>query len=423
MKAALLIFDLLFYAYMLKGTSVGYAGVVILLALSFISWILAAHIYDRKSKAALAAGAAVNVAVLASFKYLAPGTGLLMPVGLSFYVFQLISLLADSYCGRLDERPSLLDTFLYAGFFVTITSGPIIKAADFMRDIRKKRTFDRARTAAGVWRILRGLFEKMVVADRLGIAVDAVYSSPEAYSGLSLLAASVTFSLQIYFDFAGYSNVAIGVGQILGFDIPENFNLPYMAKDPSDFWRRWHISLSSWLREYIYIPLGGSRKGKGRTLFNIMATMLISGIWHGSTINFLLWGGLHGVWQVLHRVLRKERTADGRIVRILKITATFIAVNFLWIPFRTADLKTTASVVGRILAMAPGVTYSYSYTLIFGVMLILYQIYMATTNGGSDRVWTFDLAGFKGKVIFISAVLAILLFAYFGNTAFIYQNF
>lgn len=426
MKAALLIFDLLFYMYMLKDTAIGYLGVPILLLLSFVSWAAAAFLYTRKSKAVLTTAILLNVAVLAFFKYLAPATGLLMPLGISFYVFQLISLIADSYGGRLDYKPCLIDTVLYAGFFVTITSGPIIKASDFMRDIRRKRGFDKYRINIGIWRILRGLFEKFVVADRLGVAVNAVYSSPGAYSGLSLFIASVTFSLQLYFDFAGYSNVAIGIGQILGFDIPENFNLPYIARDPSDFWKRWHISLSSWLREYVYIPLGGSRKGEGRTLLNIMMTMLISGLWHGSTVNFLLWGCLHGIWQVLHRLVKKRGEFPGEggsISRLFKIIATFFVVNLLWIPFRAPDLSTAVSIIGRIFTMSPGVTYIYSYTLIFGATLILYEIYIAVKKGGNDIIWTYDLATFKGKIIFVSAILAILLFAYFGNTAFIYQNF
>ena len=423
MKIVLLLFDLIFYLYMLWSTAIGFAGVIILIGLSVLSWAISSRLYEKRSKGLLFAGVGANVAVLAFFKYFGGVTGFIMPLGLSFYSFALISLLADAYGGKLQEKPRLTDTLAYAGFFATILSGPIIKARDFMKDIRAFKGIDRAGLNEGMWRIIRGLFEKLVIADRLGIAVDAVYGTPAAYSGLSLFMASVTYSLQIYCDFAGYSNIAIGLGRILGFTLPENFDLPYMAKNPSDFWKRWHISLSSWLTEYIYIPLGGSRKGRLRKNINIMITMLVSGLWHGSTVNFLIWGALHGLWQVGHSLLPKDCKKENKAVNIIKTVLTFLAVNLLWIPFRAPDLAACTAIVGRIFTMAEGVNYVYSYTLIFGAMLVIYEIFAGLRMGCRDRVWTFDLGSFKGKLILLSAILAIALFAYFGNTAFIYSNF
>ena len=419
MKALLLIFDLLFYTFMMRGQDRWYIGVACLLILPVYTFFVSRALWRSPRKALLALGIAGNAGVLMIFKYLGGFTGLAMPLGMSFYVFHMISLLADSYNKNLEREPGLVDTMIYGSFFVTVVSGPIIKARDFMKSLSSPRRPDAAAISMGVQRIAVGLMKKLVIADRLGVAVNAVYDAPMAYSGLSLLFASFAYSLQIYFDFGGYSDIAIGVGRILGFDIPENFNLPYLASGPSDFWSRWHISLSSWLREYIYIPLGGSRKGKARTCINIMITMLVSGIWHGSTWNFLLWGGLHGLWQVAHRLFIKER----RISSLISVPVTFLLADLLWIPFRAKDLHDTWIIWSRIFTMAGGITYIYSYTLIFGAILIAVELFSKRRLGGQAPVLSADLGTFRGKIVFIMVICITVFFAYFGNSAFIYQGF
>ena len=245
------------------------------------------------------------------------------------------------------------------------------------------------------------------------------------FSGATLFITSVSYSLQLFFDFAGYSNMAIGVATILGFDISANFNLPYMATNPSEFWNRWHISLSSWLKEYVYIPLGGNRKGIARTYINILLVMIVSGLWHGSTINFLIWGILHGVGQMVHRAVfgkRKDAKSNGA-VRILSMILNFLFVNFLWIPFRAKTLSDTWTIIKRIATFAEGASYFYVYTFIFGIMLIIVQFIGAKFNNGNDPIRPLPFDKFYAKVIFCALIIATAMFAYFGSGAFIYSQF
>ena len=367
---------------------------------------------------------AVQTAVLMFFKF----SGLLpMPVGLSFYMLQAISFLADNYRGQLKGFPTLLDSLVYIGFFPQIVSGPIVKAKDFIPQLRNRKKLDMERLSYGIQLFALGAFMKLVMADRLAVSVDSVYSAPLAYSGLSLFLASVGYSLQLLFDFAGYSNMAIGVAWLLGYDLGKNFNLPYLASDPSDFWRRWHISLSTWLRDYVYIPLGGSRKGRVRTYVNIFLTMMISGLWHGSTVNFLLWGGLHGLWQVIHRAVRDIRKSSvqssGTGIHFVSVILSFLIVNLLWIPFRAATLSDTWLIVSRILTLKPGISYYYVYTFIFGGILLVIQLIAVYRNNGNDPWKPLPFNKMYGRILFCCFLIAIAMFAYFGNGAFIYAKF
>jgi len=388
---------------------------LLLIVVSILSWLSSHFLYSCKSKIILVAGIAGNVLLLSAFKYIGE-LSVFMPIGLSFYIFEAISIVIDSYNGKLDEDPSLSDTLLYLSFFPIIISGPIMKAHEFLPQIKRKHSISLQAFEIGIQRFALGAFEKVVIADRLSIAVDAVYSSPSAYSGISLLWNSLTYTLQLFFDFAGYSNMAIGIATIIGFNIKENFNLPYIASSPSDFWKRWHISLSSWITEYVYIPLGGNRKGTLRTCSNIMIAMIISGIWHGSTLNFLVWGIGHGLLQIIEK-LAKEKFSFANYI---SFPLTFLAMNFLWIPFRTDNLSMTLLVLKRIISNASGLTYIYSYTLIFGLILFFVEAYALLKNNGNNPILPMNLRTFKGKFAFITLVLLTLMLAYFGNGAFIY---
>ena len=405
---------------------------IVLFIVSLFSSVIANKIEKKKSKQILIFGILGNISVLIFFKYigfwgtLATRFGIVMPIGLSFYVFEAISYISDTYNGKIKEHTSVWDVILYLSFFPIVISGPIVKARDFLPQIHKKRCITLANFENGMQWFFWGMLEKVVIADRLAVAVDAVYSVPSAYSGISLLWNSLSYSLQLFFDFAGYSNMAIGIALILGFHVKENFNLPYIARSPSDFWKRWHISLSSWFTEYVYIPLGGNRSGKCRTLINIMITMIISGIWHGSTLNFVFWGACHGIAQVIQKIfkdVKKKSCLTNKFLTGLGMTITFTVVNFLWIPFRTDNLSTTILVFKRILTNANGLTYIYSYTLLFLIALVTVECYALVKNKGNNPIRPVNLRTFSGKLIFLTEILVMVMFAYFGNSAFIYGAF
>ena len=308
----------------------------ILVALSLITYCGGKIAYsykeknDNAAKYISAAFIIFEIAVLCFFKY----SGLFpMPVGMSFYMLMAIGFIADCANARFDNMPTVTQTLVYISFFPTIISGPILKAKDFIPQLSRKITFTKERLYSFMTMFAVGAFFKLVMADRLSVAVDKVYATPLAFSGMTLFFTSVTYTLQLYFDFAGYSYMAIAAATLLGFDIAPNFNLPYLATNPSEFWRRWHISLSEWLRDYVYIPLGGSRKGSLRTYINIFLVMVVSGLWHGSTINFLIWGMLHGIGQIIHRGVTKSRKKDATGSRIFSMIINFLFINFLWIPF------------------------------------------------------------------------------------------
>ncbi len=424
----LLLGNYIFYAL------INYKFTIVLLFVSlFTCGISRGIVKAGPKKVLLVLGIILNVFILLFFKYIGLFTdisskyGLVMPIGLSFYVFEAISLIADSYTGKMTEKASVLDTLIYLSFFPIIISGPIEKARDFIPQIHKTRQLSLEQFEPGIQRFVLGMFEKLVIADRLGAAVDAVYSAPAAYSGISLLWNSLSFSLQLFFDFAGYTNMAVGIATVLGFHINENFNLPYIATSPTDFWKRWHISLSSWITEYIYIPLGGNRKGKTRTSINIMIAMLISGLWHGSTLNYLIWGAGHGLAQIIQKrcvgITKNEGGKPSFFSKAVSIILTFVLIDLLWIPFRTPDIATTILVFQRIITNACGLTYIYSWTLIFAVVLIIVEIYATIKNNANNPIKPLALRSFTGKLIFITMILLTFMFAYFGNSAFIYEAF
>ena len=219
----------------------------------------------------------------------------ILPVGISFYTFQSISYMVDVYRGKADCAETLLDYLFFLSFFPALVAGPIVRASSFMPQIRANYKITDTVVFGGLWLIMVGLLKKAVVADYIAQYTNIIYSNPQGYSGLEYAMGLVGYSVQIYCDFSGYSDMAIGLARILGFDLGVNFNSPYKAQNITDFWRRWHMSLSSWLKDYVYIPLGGNRLGKFRTSLNLFLTMLVAGLWHGAGWNFIVWGGFHGL--------------------------------------------------------------------------------------------------------------------------------
>ena len=273
---------------------------------------------------------------------------LILPVGISFYTFHTLSYTIDVYRGKFSPTKDILSFFLFVSIFPLAMAGPIERATNLLPQIYKKRTFDYNQVTEGMKLILWGLFMKVVVADRVCLYVDKVYGNATHESGFSLFVATFLFAVQIYCDFAGYSNMSIGIGKTLGFNFLKNFNKPYFSISITDFWRRWHISLSSWLKDYVYIPLGGSHCSKLRNYWNIFVTFLVSGIWHGANWTFVVWGVLHGAFQIIEKMFGLQKSNTKGFVKIFRILITFLIVNLLWIFFRMPSLPEALYVIGKI---------------------------------------------------------------------------
>jgi len=277
---------------------------------------------------------------------------IILPVGISFYTFSAISYIVDCYQKKLEPTTDLMAGLLYTSFFPAILSGPIHKATNQLPQYLKKREFDYNLVNQGFKDYLWGAFMKLCVADRLGMYVDAVYGNIANHSGTTMLVTSVAYTLQIYADFAGYSLMAIGCGKMLGIKLQTNFNLPYFAKTITEFWSKWHMSLTGWFKNYVYFPLGGNRVSKGRWIFNIMVVFLLSGLWHGAAYTFIIWGAIHGVAQVLEKLIYgkkiKEINNKFSLANILRVLLTFAIVNLAWVFFRIPNLQDVFTVIGKM---------------------------------------------------------------------------
>ena len=286
-----------------------------------------------------------------------PTFDVLLPVGISFYTFQALSYTMDVYRGEVYAERNFLRYALFVSFFPQLVAGPIERSKNLIKQLAKPPKPDIDRIRDGVLLMLWGYFLKVVLADRIAIVVDAVYNDPATYGGWYLIVATVLFAFQIYCDFAGYSTIAIGAAGILGIDLMENFNAPYLARSVGEFWRRWHISLSSWFRDYLYIPLGGNRKGKIRKYFNLMIVFLVSGLWHGASWHYVAWGGLNGLYQVVGETTKPMRDKAVKALglhreslghRLLQMLITFVLVDFAWIFFRADGFITGLRIIKSI---------------------------------------------------------------------------
>lgn len=334
---------------------------------------------QKRKKAVLATVIVMNLALLFFFKYwdfalanlnrvlglihvqaVKSPFSLLLPVGISFYTFQSLGYAIDIYRGKLTAEKNFISYALFVSFFPQLVAGPIERSSDLLPQIRelgKKRLWTREGIVSGFGMMLWGYFMKMCIADRISIPVDAIFSNLHACGTVETVAAAAGFSIQIYADFAGYSAIAIGAARMMGVGLTENFNTPYFAESISDFWHRWHVSLSSWFRDYVYIPLGGNRKGRPRKYLNLMITFLVSGLWHGSSWSYVLWGGIHGFYLVMGEVLKPLRE---RILKLFNVDReafsfhfgrrliTCLLAGFAWIFFRAHSIKTAVYFVKRM---------------------------------------------------------------------------
>ena len=330
---------------------------------------------DRRKRLLLTGAVAANLGVLAYFKYFdffvtnATNTldklglhispeivAVTLPVGISFFTFQALSYVIDIYRGTF-EPGRLIDFAVFLSFFPHIVAGPIVRPAEFMPQLKERHDPRHVDSSRAFFLIVIGLFKKVVIANLLATQiVDAVFASPNQHSSLEVLVAVIGYAVQIYCDFSGYADMAIGIALLLGFRFPQNFDSPYTSTSIQDFWRRWHMTLSRWLRDYLYVPLGGNRSGKWRTYRNLMLTMLIGGLWHGAAWTFVVWGAIHGTFLCVEHWRRTRRTARGlphppdtRVRRVGARLITFTIVCFAWIFFRSESFATAEQMLGRLL--------------------------------------------------------------------------
>lgn len=353
----------------------------------------------------------------------AAALNIILPIGVSFYIFSALSYLIDVYRGDYDAEKNVLDVALYISFFPKLLAGPIIRGADFFPQIKNYRGIEWEAFKAGIQIFVFGLFKKMVIADHLGVFVDDVFHAPAAFNTGTVIYAAVSCSLQIYFDFSGYSDMAVGIAKIVGFDFKRNFNLPYIAENESELWGRWHISLSSWFRDYLYIPLGGSRKGEGRTYGNILITMTVSGLWHGAGWTFIVWGLLHGVMSCVHRFVKKRGYQGNKVVNII---VTFIVFTLLLVIFRADSLSGAMTVLSAMFTVHTGISQPYTWGFFAMAVLIIATI-IAKVKAGDGKVNGFypvlDLGKFWSQVVFFIFCGLTIIMGYYGNTVFIYGKF
>ena len=287
-----------------------------------------------------------------------PVFDVILPVGISFYTFQALSYSVDVYRGEVAPEHDFFRYALFVSFFPQLVAGPIERSKNLLTQLREPRKFDFGYAFDGILLMLWGFFLKIVLADRIAIFVDTVYGDCEHYQGIYLIVATVLFAVQIYCDFSGYSSIAMGTAKLLGIELMDNFNAPYLSTSVADFWRRWHISLTSWFKDYLYIPLGGSKKGSLRKYFNKMIVFMLSGLWHGAQLTFVVWGAINGLYQVIGEILMPIRKKVSDIIGInrnsegfyaLSALATFALVDFTWIFFRADSLGRAIYIIKSIL--------------------------------------------------------------------------
>jgi alginate O-acetyltransferase complex protein AlgI len=340
-----------------------------------------------------------------------PHSELILPLGISFYTFQAMSYTIDVYRGQLSGERSFWRLLLCVTFFPHLVAGPIVRAADLLPQFEIKHRFDWDNLVHGSRRILGGLIKKCVIADNFAAWTDAVYSAPDRYSGVGLLFATYAYSIRIFCDFSGYSDIAIGTARLFGIEFKENFRTPYLSRSIQEFWRRWHISLSTWLREYLYISLGGSRGSEWKTYRNLLLTMMLGGLWHGASFNFVIWGTLHGLWLAAERFYGERYTKPGeqpqptvawRLKNALKVVVVFHGVTLIWVFFVSKDLSTSTTALARMVSFAGGSMFATADWIksLLGFALAC-SYFMCVTLSNRGRAWRWWLTGILGILILI----------------------
>lgn len=357
----------------------------------------------------------------------------ILPVGISFYTFHGLSYVIDIYKGRIKAERNFVDYSLFVSYFPLLVAGPIERATHLLPQLKVTRKFDTEHAIRGVEQMIWGFFKKVVIADNMALIVNQVYGASGAYDGVSLLIASVAFSFQIYCDFSGYSDIAIGCSKILGIDLLQNFNFPYLSRNIAEFWRRWHISLSSWFRDYLYIPLGGSKVSLLLSIRNVFAIFLVSGFWHGANFTFIIWGAIHALLFIPSFLTNSNRKFKADLVfpgsafpkptDLLRIGVTFFFATLAWVFFRAESVTQAFSILGKIFTFHPGKRLAIEnneligYVFAFGAFFLVSAWWLYLRNNLVQTT--------RFRQIAIASVLLILiaLFGQFSHQSFIYFQF
>ena len=420
----------------------------LMLLMSAVAYVCAIEHSRRGGKLPIYIGVIFPLLVLGIFKYYnffvasfcdafgiarAGMLNIILPVGISFYTFQSLSYTIDVYRGKLKPETDFIRLALYIAFFPQLVAGPIVKAGDFIPQLYEDRRISIKNLELGVQFFAFGLFKKIVLADNISVFVDAVHHAPAAYSSITLLLAAYAYALQIYFDFSGYSDMAVGCAKVLGYDLTRNFNLPYLAKNVSEFWKRWHISLSNWLQEYLYFSLGGNRCSRLRASLNLFITMTIGGLWHGANWTFVLWGALHGAALIVHKQfvrLRKKLGLEnsGRLWTAISVFLTFTYVSLCLVVFRADSISKAWQFISAIFLWQQGITHISFWAvtaLILTGLASLAALIRSRRNGTAIEGYypVLDLATVRGLVIFFCFVGLTFGLCYTGETPFIYFQF
>ena len=426
---------------------VDYRFLIITFIISLITW------YSGKNKKFSTIGIILCVLSLVFFKYsnffiesfnaiFKTNVGIMkiiLPIGISFYVFSAISYIVDVKRNKVEVH-NLFDVFIYLSFFPKIISGPIERSKEFFDQISKKRILGVNTFNDGIQIFVFGMFKKMVLADRLAVFVDQVYGHVNSFGSLTVLLAVIAYSLQIYFDFSGYSDMAIGISKMIGINLPRNFNLPYLSHNVTELWKRWHITLSSWLQDYLYIPMGGSRKGTIRSYFNLVMTMVIGGLWHGANISYIIWGLLHGISLVIHKLWMRITNSKVKEKNIfsncISIFITFIFTSFCWIFFKTENINKSLDIIKKIFSFKKGVEHLYIWLFFAIIVLIVCSLFaykksISEKDNLKNKNNSFvngyypilDLHKFWNLVLFFILCGLVFGLSYTGGSPFIYGNY
>jgi len=355
-----------------------------------------------------------------------PGFNILLPVGISFYIFQALGYTIDVYRGKTLAERDFITYALFVSFFPQLVAGPIERSYQLLPQFKQEHRLQYDNIAAGARLMIWGYFLKLVLADRCALFVDSIFDNVQQHNGGSYLLATLMFTFQIYGDFAGYSLIATGVARMLGFRLMENFHRPYFATSLTDFWRRWHISLSSWFKEYLYIPLGGSRVSGARRSFNLIVTFLVSGLWHGANWTFVCWGAIHGFFVALEKIFQRRKKQLSGIRRVIPCLCTFAVVSLLWVFFRARHLHDAVSIFHGMVTN-PGMPFLQDVGIGNVAAAICAIVAVLVKDYADEKAWPVHIATSNHAWIrysyFAFMICIITLFGVLGSDQFIYFQF
>lgn len=421
MLISLLVMNIIFYA------SWNYRFLLLLFSLIVITYYCSLKIDNTIF---YIIGILTPVVVLCFFKYFnffldslnLNNFNIVIPVGISFYTFESMSYIIDVKRGKIKPEKDILTYAVFLSFFPNISSGPIERSHNLLNQFKENKKINRTNIEQGIQIMAIGYFKKIVIADRLAVFVNDIYNAPKVYNSLTIFLAVLSYSIQIYMDFSGYSDIAIGSAKCLGYDLKNNFNLPYVSKNITEFWRRWHISLSSWFKDYVYIPLGGNKKGKLRQYINLIIVMTLSGLWHGANWSFIIWGFINGIILCIEKNITLKKSKN-RYVEILKIIKTYILISFTWIFFRADSFFDACTIIKCIFSFKNGISQPFIWSFVYGFIFVVLTFISSKNKDKGCNYIIQDLSTIKGLTIFLTLIGMILILANANTNPFVYLKF